>query len=101
MAALAKNEGFKSRTQSDLLKKLQSMAQEAHEARAANEVAGEEEEEEATGGSAAVANLFSDLRQCLGIGSKYFPICILGSGLCSLLLKKTKFSLANRQYQIG
>lgn len=65
VAALSKNERFKSRTQSDLLRKLQSMAKEAEGARAANEVAGEEEEEEqegTNGGKAAMADLFSDLR---------------------------------------
>jgi hypothetical protein len=55
--ALSENERFKSRTQSDLLKKLKSMAREAQEARTANEVAGEVED-----ATVSVANLFSDLR---------------------------------------
>ena len=63
MAALSSNDRGKVRTQSDLLKKLKSIAKEAQDAKAANEVAGEEEEEEEEGdASASVASLFSDLR---------------------------------------
>ena len=62
MAALSSNDRGKVRTQSDLLKKLKSIAKEAQDAKAANEVAGEEEEEEEGDASASVASLFSDLR---------------------------------------
>ena len=58
MAALSSNDRGKVRTQSDLLKKLKSIAKEAQDAKAANEVAGEEEGD----ASASVASLFSDLR---------------------------------------
>ena len=56
---MSSNDRGKVRTQSDLLKKLKSIAKEAQDAKAANEVAGEEEEGDA---SASVASLFSDLR---------------------------------------
>ena len=62
MAALSSNDRGKVRTQSDLLKKLKSIAKEAQDAKAANEVAGEEEEEEEGDASASGASLFSDLR---------------------------------------
>ena len=62
MAALSSNDRGKVRTQSDLLKKLKSIAKEAQDAKAANEVAGEEEEEEEGDASASVASLFSDRR---------------------------------------
>ena len=57
---MSSNDRGKVRTQSDLLKKLKSIAKEAQDAKAANEVAGEEEEE--GDASASVASLFSDLR---------------------------------------
>ena len=59
---MSSNDRGKVRTQSDLLKKLKSIAKEAQDAKAANEVAGEEEEEEEGDASASVASLFSDLR---------------------------------------
>ena len=62
MAALSSNDRGKVRTQSDLRNKRKSIASEAQDAKAANEVAGEEEEEEEGDASASVASLFSDLR---------------------------------------
>jgi hypothetical protein len=57
VAALSPNERTQSRTQSDLLKKLQSLAAEAEQAKSANEVGGETADANLT-----LTNLFTDLR---------------------------------------
>jgi hypothetical protein len=57
VAALSPNERTQSRTQSDLLKKLQSLAAEAEQAKGANEVG-----REAADANLTLANLFTDLR---------------------------------------
>jgi hypothetical protein len=57
VAALSPNERTQTRTQSDLLKKLQSLAAEAEQAKSANEVGGETADANLT-----LTNLFTDLR---------------------------------------
>ena len=57
MAALSPNERTQTRTQSDLLKKLQSLAAEAEAAKCANEVGGETADANLT-----LTSLFTDLR---------------------------------------
>jgi hypothetical protein len=57
VAALSPNERTQSRTQSDLLKKLQSLVAEAEQAKSANEVGGE-----AADANLTLTNLFTDLR---------------------------------------
>jgi hypothetical protein len=57
VAALSPNERTQTRTQSDLLKKLQSLAAEAEQAKSASEVGGETADANLT-----LTNLFTDLR---------------------------------------